>query len=512
MSVKKFSEILKKIHENKISGTLTLIFPKWNRYIYVSDGEISYLKSEHPEERLGHILVKQNLLSENELEEALKKSKESGHVLGEYLVNTGKITVQELQQSLKNLFLMIIEACFLEEMKDINFVEKDIRIDKNLFIEVKTGNLVLETFRKIDHKDFEDFFNEHKNDKPKLSEKIIFDYKNLNLNPLEGFILSRVDGKLTLEEIKKIAFTDEKTFYKTIFALNFLGLLDFGNNDEENYKNKPQTTEKTAQKEIKKEQKQTKESEYSEKNEDFIKEVQKLYINLPTINYYELLSVDYYFEKDELKDNFHKLVKKYHPDSHSNLKEIRHQLQSIIATITKAYRTLRSDYERAEYNKRMHIKPPEEKPKKQEEKKKEEATKQVKQTDPKEELKKQIENFVKAGFYYDAVQLLESACKQYKDDIYFFKSLGNIYYRTPTKLKQAIHYLEKAHKMDRKDTDILQNLAGAYKKVGLYKEAYTYYKKLLSLDPDNPDAKEFLGEVENKGSIFSKFKNLFSKD
>ncbi len=114
--------------------------------------------------------------------------------------------------------------------------------------------------------------------------------------------------------------------------------------------------------------------------------------------------------------------------------------------------------------------------------------------------------------YYDAITLLENGCKKYKDDIYFFKTLGNIYFRTPTKLKQAIHYLEKAHSMDRKDIDVLKNLAGAYKKVGFYKEAYTFYKKLLAIDPDNMEATRFIEEVEGKGSIFNKFKNLFSKE
>ncbi len=502
MSVKKFASILKKIHKNKISGTLTLVFPKGNRYVHFKDGEISYLRSEYPEEKLGTILIKKNLITEKELDDAIEKSKNEGVVLGEYLINNNKITVEEIKQSLKQLFLLIIEACFTEEMKDVNFVEKDILIDKKLFMDIKTGNLVLETFRKINHKDFEDFYNENKNKKPILHSDIIFDYKNLNLNPLEGFILSRVDGKLSLEEIKKIAFTDEITFFKTIFALDFLGLLDFGNSDESPEKettNNAQTSPSSTA---------TNKQELSEEQKKFIKHVEELYIELPTINYYDLLMVDYNFNREELKQNYHKLIKKYHPDSYPELKNIHHHLHSIISKITKAYNTLKDDEEREKYNKKMHIKPFQ----KESPEKNNKIKKEIKEADIKEELKIKIENFVKAGMYYDAITLLENGCKKYKDDIYFFKTLGNIYYRTPTKLKQAIYYLEKAHSMNRKDIDVLKNLAGAYKKVGFYKEAYLFYKKLLAIDPDNAEANKFITEVENKGSIFNKFKNLFSKE
>ena len=501
MSVKKFANILKKIHKNKISGTLTLVFPKGNRYIYIKDGEISYLKSDCPEEKLGKILLNQNLITEKELKSALKKSKKEGLVLGEYLVKTGKVTTEQIKQSLKQLFLMIIEACFMEDMKDINFVEQDILIDKNLFMDIKTGNLVLETFRKINHKDFEEFYEENKLKKPILNNEIIFDYKNLSLNPLEGFVLSRIDGKLTLEEIKKIAFTDETTFYKTIFALDFLGLLDFGDNENKEEK-KPENSKPKTQTE------NTNKGEISQEDKEFIKHVEELYIELPTINFYDLLMLDYNFTQEQLKENYHKLIKKYHPDSHPGLKEINYHLHSIISKITKAYNTLKNPEEREKYNKKMRIKPSE-KEKVQNNGRIEQDTQE---NNEKEELKVRIENFVKAGMYYDAITLLENACKKYRDDIYFFKTLGNIYYRTPTKLKQAIHYLEKAHSMDRKDKDVLQNLAGAYRKVGFYKEAYTFYKKLLAIDPENTEANKFMEEIEGKNSIFDKFKNLFSKD
>ena len=516
MSVKKFADLLKNIHKNKMSGTLSLVFLKGQRNIYVKNGEISYLKSDYPDEKLGTILINQGLIDEKELEDAIVKSKEKGVVLGEYLIKEKKITNEDLKKSLKQLFLMIIEACFLEDLKDINFVEKDIRIDKKLFMDIKMGNLVLETFRKIDHRDFEEFYKEHKKSKPKLNPDAIFDYKNLNLNPLEGFILSRVDGKLSLEEIKKIAFTEDKKFYKTIFALDFLGLIDFQDNKEEkkqedkkNEKNHIQQTEQKVKEECY--QKEPQEEAENFNIENFLIEVEKLYLDLPTINYYKLLNMEVDFDDlEELRNNYHRLIKKFHPDSHPELKEVHHKLQAIISTITKAYQTLKNKYSRNEYNKKMHITVEKNHSPLNEEKSKPTEVYKSKE-EKKEELKKKIESFVKAGMLYDAITLLENGCQEYKDDLYFFKTLGNIYFRTPTKLKQAIKYLEKAHTMDRKDPDVIKNLAGAYKKVGFYREAYSYYKKLIHIDPDNKEALEFIEEVEGKDNFLSKIKNLFGK-
>ena len=513
MSVKKFSDMLKRIHTNKVTGTLTLVFNKGNRYLYIKDGEIKYLKSDCAQEKLGSILVSEKLITEEELTEAIEQSKQLGLVLGKFLLEINKITHEQLRQSLKKLFELILEACFLEEMIDINFVEKDILIDESLYLDVKTGNLVLETFRNIDHPDFEAFYEEHKNQKPKISQNNAFDYTELSLNPLEGFILSRIDGKLTFEEIKKIAFTDDKTFYKTIFALDFLGLVDYNetppNTQKTEKNNKKETTSKQK---VKTESKQAKtedaEQPLTEEDKKFMKEVNELYLELPTINYYDLLIVDYKFDKNELKESYHKLIKKYHPDSHPKLKEIHHELHAIVSAITKAYNTLKNDLEREEYNKRMHINPNQNNTEKiQTQKLKKDKEKE---NDPKEELKAKIEQYVKAGLYYEAISLLESACKMYKDEKYFCKTLGNIYFKTPTKLKNAIHYLEKAHTLDRKDTEVIKNLARAYKKVGFYKEAYIYYKKLQHFDPDNTEAKKFLDEVEKKPSIINKLKNMFS--
>ncbi len=511
MSVKKFSDMLKRIHTNKVTGTLTLVFKKGNRYLYIKDGEIKYLKSDCEKEKLGTILVSEKLITEEELNEAIEQSRQLGLVLGKFLLEIMKITHEQLRKSLKKLFELILEACFLEDMLDINFVEKDILIDESLYLDVKTGNLVLETFRNIDHPDFEAFYMEHKNQKPIIAKDNAFDYTELALNPLEGFILSRIDGKLTFEEIKKIAFTDDKTFYKTIFALDFLGLLDYiepsNNGEKTETNNQKNMTQNGKTKPLQSEDKETKPT-LTEEDRKFIKEVNELYLELPTINYYDLLIVDYNADKNQLKESYHKLIKKYHPDSHPKLKEIRHELQAIVAAVTKAYNTLRSDFEREEYNKRMHINPS----KRETENIKTGSLKKEreKESDPKEELKAKIEQYVKAGLYYEAISLLESACKMYKDEKYFCKTLGNIYFKTPTKLKYAIKYLEKAHSLDRKDTDVIKNLARAYKKVGFYKEAYIYYKKLQHFDPDNSEAKKFLDEVEKKPSIINKLKNMFS--
>ncbi len=505
MSVKKFANILKENHKEKKTGILNLVFSEGKRSIFLKEGEIVYVKSEYPEEKLGNILLKQNLITEKELEKALKESKKEDIVLGEYLVNKQKLTSEQLRESLKQLFLLIIEACFLEEMKELNFSEEDISIEKNLFLDVNTGNLVLETFRKINHTDFKEFYEEHKDKKPVLNQKSEFVYSNLHLNPIEGFVLSRIDGKLTLEEIKKIAFTDEETFYKTIFALDFLGLLDFGEEEKEETNRTNLSEDKTQTKKAA----EVKMEEQLENSDEFKNHIEQLYLELPTLNYYDLLLVDYDFTKEDLKLQYHRLIKKYHPDSHPELKEIHHKLQAIVSKITEAYNTLKDPYEKKLYDKKMHINIQKNTQKTAKNNLEQNNADKSEPQEDKEELKKTIENYIKAGMFYDAITLLENGCKKYKDDIYFFKTLGNIYFRTPTKLKLAIKYLEKAHSMDRKDAQVLNNLAGAYKKVGFYREAYTYYKKLLAIDPEHKEANEFISEVENKNSILDKIKKLF---
>ncbi len=70
------------------------------------------------------------------------------------------------------------------------------------------------------------------------------------------------------------------------------------------------------------------------------------------INYYEILGVSLHATEEEIKKQYRKLAKKYHPDSNTN-----EASEEKFKLITEAYKTLIDPTKRLEYNKRLlHIK------------------------------------------------------------------------------------------------------------------------------------------------------------
>jgi Tfp pilus assembly protein PilF len=60
----------------------------------------------------------------------------------------------------------------------------------------------------------------------------------------------------------------------------------------------------------------------------------------------------------------------------------------------------------------------------------------------------------------------------------------------------ATPILLKAEKCDPKEISVLFNIASSYHTCNMIKEANTYYKKVLEIDPSNPDAMK--GEMQTR--------------
>jgi tetratricopeptide (TPR) repeat protein len=69
--------------------------------------------------------------------------------------------------------------------------------------------------------------------------------------------------------------------------------------------------------------------------------------------YYELLGVTAISSPDLVKENFHRMARKFHPDRHMGHSEWLGLLQDLMARLTIAYKTLVDDQKRAAYDKQL---------------------------------------------------------------------------------------------------------------------------------------------------------------
>ncbi|HWP91594.1 MAG TPA: DnaJ domain-containing protein [Thermodesulfobacteriota bacterium] len=96
--------------------------------------------------------------------------------------------------------------------------------------------------------------------------------------------------------------------------------------------------------------------EKKRKKEALIEEIQSLHSNLEGKSYYEILGINKSARKEEIKNAYFNLVKKFHPDANPDLnKDIRERTEEIFTKITVAYETLYDDAKRKEYDSRDEV-------------------------------------------------------------------------------------------------------------------------------------------------------------
>jgi curved DNA-binding protein CbpA len=177
------------------------------------------------------------------------------------------------------------------------------------------------------------------------------DISKLSLNPKEGFVLSRVDGKTTLELISSISGLPIEEILSIFAKLEKSGAIEFksaaaGKTSE--HKEKPKEKYSILE--------QLEEDEKYESLNALPREDRgKILLyeqDLENSNYYELLSVARGASEELIKKAYFKLTKDFHPDRFfgKELGLYKKKLEKIFQKITDAYETLIDQQKRRHYD------------------------------------------------------------------------------------------------------------------------------------------------------------------
>jgi len=171
------------------------------------------------------------------------------------------------------------------------------------------------------------------NDVPRLKKGV--DLTGLNLNATEGFILSQVDGKLSIGDLRAVCGLSEAKLFPIIEKLVNLGSVELsGKSGEANATSRATGGWKISE------------------DMPFEDRVRSLYLELENLNYYQLLGIDRAASAEDIKKAYHRMTREYHPDKlfRDGDVELRGRLQNIFAEITQAYKTLSNPDLKKEYD------------------------------------------------------------------------------------------------------------------------------------------------------------------
>jgi len=152
--IKDFSvvDILQLLYQQQKSGVLNIFFKDNTIEVLFESGMIisANSKKKQVDEFLGEILLKANIVSKSQLNQALEIQKETLKKLGDILIESGTITITDLRHVLK---LQTHETIFkLMNMKSgsYNFHQRLINYDKRAFELINTEHFLMDSLRMTD--------------------------------------------------------------------------------------------------------------------------------------------------------------------------------------------------------------------------------------------------------------------------------------------------------------------------------------------------------------------------
>ena len=192
--------------------------------IIFNQGNIIYAQEMGKKDRLSQTLVKNGIISSDQLQECLGKAREKKIPLGSYLVEKGYISREILIRFVSMQVEQILYEPFLWEKGIFEYKSAGFDLDGMVAVNLNVMKIILEGSRRIDEMPI----------LKKLipSDQLIFKAstkggpRTLNLNSNEWRILSLNDGVRTVREVIQMSGYDEFAVYRLLNSLNAAGLIE----------------------------------------------------------------------------------------------------------------------------------------------------------------------------------------------------------------------------------------------------------------------------------------------
>jgi curved DNA-binding protein CbpA len=319
-----------------------------------------------------------------------------------------------------------------------------------------------------------------------------------NLLPTEALVLSRSSDSLTLAELTAQSGVAEEDGYRAIYALSLSGLIQRSDwpvalvaeaspVSTKAPRGGPSATAAAVADAI-----------------DEVADVEALFARLQlTKDHYEVLDVARLATSDEIKNAYHALARRFHPDRfHQRDAQLRARVESAFARIAQAYETLSDQPLRADYDARRTTKPAAKGGQKSATAAK--VPNSAKQSAPRADVNRAETSFqhgldaLKRNRPDEAIRFLAEAAMLAPREARYRAHYGHALIRQSNTRRIAETELQAALALEPENTSYRVMLAELYKQLGLQRRAEGELERALSADPKNEAARSLLLSLKNK--------------
>ncbi len=210
--------ILQLLSNDNKTGVLCLKWENDEVNVYIKNGTIVYASEFREKYRLGNIIKISGKVSDNQLKNCLKISKENKLSLGKVLVKKGYITIKELQGFIHKQAENILYDLFFWEKGEFEYKDMDFELGGMVIMNIDIMSLILEATRRIDEMSVFKKLIPDENMIFKMSESGQ-NSEESRLTAREWRIYSMVDGERTVSRVVLKSGYDRYAVYKILNSL-----------------------------------------------------------------------------------------------------------------------------------------------------------------------------------------------------------------------------------------------------------------------------------------------------
>jgi hypothetical protein len=192
-------EVLQWVAIGRKTGTLAFFRDKTKIHIFMKDGQIVSSRSNDPTKQLGQFLLFQGKITEPQLKQAFEMHLRYNIMLGRMLVLENLVTQEDIESALKERTEEIIYDLFLWDDGYFHFTVGEYNLQDLIQIKMDINNLLFEGIRRKD--EWVRIRSVFPNNNVTLSLRPNIDLKTLSLTPLQKKLLYLLTLKKPISEI-----------------------------------------------------------------------------------------------------------------------------------------------------------------------------------------------------------------------------------------------------------------------------------------------------------------------
>jgi curved DNA-binding protein CbpA len=469
--------MLREIYVGRRTGMLRFAHGAEYCSLRFVNGHIVFGAASEKRLHMGEVMVAQGLLSREHLEMATHRVLAERMRLGESLIALGVVDHELLEEFLGFHVRQILVEVFSWREGEVSFEEQDpkTRLEHDFPLKTSTGEMIVDAVRQIEDQDQIRFGLGDLDRVLLASTEPLVRFQRVTLTPVDGFVLSRVDGTLSAREVMEITPLDRAAVEASLFALLCTGILEYA---PEPPKAQPPATPQFLRQEI-----------------------FEAYHALGEKNHFQVLGVDEDDASDpQIKAAFLRMAKRYHPDAHHDpaLRDMRDKLEALFFRVSEAHRVLSDPRSRQAYL--DHLRGPARASRPAPKGQPAAVVVQAVNAVQAESLVQTAEDHFQEGRYWEAVALLSEVVKVASGRLLARARLllARAYLTHPNTEKEAEKQLLAVHHDEPDNLDAYLLLGTVYKRMGRKTRAISMFRKVLEKRPSHREAIAELETLEPK--------------